>query len=96
MTDRFLKKKKRLLIFYRKLYKNVKIERILKKDFEGEKKDYLIIDEKFKKKNNNNKQKLYTINLAVTKKERMFLAVQVFSWLKQQPEDSLAQAEQRM
>lgn len=50
MTDRFLKKKKRLLIFYRKLYKNVKIERILKKDFEGEKKDYLIIDEKFKKK----------------------------------------------
>lgn len=50
MTDRFLKKKKRLLIFYRKLYKNVKIERILKKDFEEEKKDYLIIDEKFKKK----------------------------------------------
>lgn len=50
MTDRFLKKKKRLLIFYRKLYKNVKIERILKKDFGEEKKDYLIIDEKFKKK----------------------------------------------
>lgn len=50
MTDRFLKKKKRLLIFYRKLYKNVKIERILKKDFEEEKKNYLIIDEKFKKK----------------------------------------------
>lgn len=49
-----------------------------------------------KKKNNNNKRKLYIINLAVTKKERTFLAVQVFSWLKQQPEDSLAQAEQRM